>query len=190
MINEVILDNILVIETRVGQCMREDGQPKRRELLPDVDPELVQAATRGPEPEFETDPDAEGAEWLLGDDPEANVIRISDHRNAIKKQIKSEGAQFVYGLLILAFSLGSLALAATIRTMPYFIAAGVLCPIGFWMFRSRWKRWIGAAPYCYRLLTSLGEDAENVRIAHEEKQRKKYVNAIGDLYEHSRPDDK
>ena len=172
--------------------MRDEGRPQRRELLPDVDPELVHAATRvpEPEPEFEIDPDAEGAEWLLGDDPEAEITRISDHRNAVKKQLKSEGAQFVYGLLILAVSLGSIALAATIQTTPYFIAAGVLCPIGFWMFRSRWKRWLGSAPYCYQLLTSLGEDAEGLKAAHEAKQRQKYVNAIGDLYEHSRPNEK
>jgi len=159
--------------------------------MPDVDPEMLQAALRPlePEPELEFDPDDPGAAWLLGDDPEAEVSRISDHRNAVKRQIKSEGAQFVYGILILAASLGSLALAATIRTTPFFIAAGIICPIGFWMFRSRWKRWLGSAPYCYQLLTSLGEDAENMRQDHEDKQRKKYVNKIGDLYEHSRPDE-
>ncbi|MDF1870072.1 MAG: hypothetical protein P1U30_06745 [Phycisphaerales bacterium] len=171
--------------------MNDREQPKRRELMPDTDPELLRAAlnpVEEPEPDFEFDPDDPGSAWLLGDDPEADVQRTADRRNAIKRQIKSEGAQFVYGLLILAASLGSIALAATIRTAPFYIAAAVICPIGFWMFRSRWKRWLGSAPYCYQLLTSLGEDAENMRIAHEEKQRKKYVNAIGDLYEHSRGD--
>jgi len=173
--------------------MSDREQPKRQELMPDTDPELLRAALRPPEPEtpeeLEFDPDDPGAAWLLGDDPEAKISRISDQRNAIKKQIRSEGAQFVYGFIVLAISLGSLALAATIRTTPFFIAAGVICPLGFWMFRSRWKRWLGSAPYCYQLLTSLGEDAEELRVAHEEKQRKKYVNAIGDLYEHSRPSD-
>ncbi len=158
--------------------------------MPDVDPALINAALNPePEPEPIFSPDDPGAKWLLGDDPEADVVRTADHRHIVKRQIKSEGAQFVYGLLILAASFGSLALAATIRTTPYYIVAGVLCPIGFWMFRTRWKRWIGSAPYCYKLLTSLGEDAENVRVAHETKQRQKYVNAIGDLYEHTRPED-
>jgi len=169
--------------------MKDHERPNRRELMPDVDPELLQAALRPlePEPDLEFDPDDPGAAWLLGDDPEANITRTADHRNAIKRQIKSEGAQFVYGILILAASLGSIALAATIRTVPFYIAAGIICPIGFWMFRSRWKRWLGSAPYCYQLLTSLGEDAENMRLNHEDKQRQKYVNKIGDLYEHSRP---
>lgn len=168
--------------------MNDRDHTNRRELMPDTDPELIRAALRPPpEPELEFDPDDPGSAWLLGEDPEADVVRTADNRIAIKRQIKSEGAQFVYGILILAVSLGALALAATIRTTPYFIAAGVICPIGFWMFRSRWKRWIGSAPYCYKLLSSLGEDAENVMVAHETKQRKKYVNAIGDLYEHSRP---
>lgn len=172
--------------------MKEPNNSNRRELLPDADPEAVREALRPtpePEPELEFDPEDPGAAWLLGDDPEAEITRISDHRNAVKRQLKSEGAQFVYGLVILAISLGSLALAATIRTLPFYIAAGVICPIGFWLFRSRWKRWLGSAPYCYQLLTSLGEDAESLKEAHEAKQRKKYVNAIGDLYEHSRPDE-
>jgi len=170
--------------------MRDPERPQRRELMPDVDPELIREALSPqiePEPEFEIDPDDPGAAWLLGDDPEAEITRISDHRNAVKKQLKSEGAQFVYGFIILAISLGSLALAATIRTTPFFIAAGVICPLGFYLFRSKWKRWLGSAPYCYQLLTSLGENAEELKAAYEAKQRKKYVNAIGDLYEHSRP---
>lgn len=172
--------------------MKEPDRSKQRmELLPGADPDAVREALRPePEPELEIDPDDPGSAWLLGDDPEAEITRISDHRNAVKRQLKSEGAQFVYGFLILAISLGSLALAVTIRTMPFYITAGVLCPIGFWMFRSRWKRWLGSAPYCYQLLTSLGEDAESLKAAHEAKQRRKYVKAVGDLYEHSRPDDK
>ena len=176
-----------------GVLVRDDGRPERRELMPDVDPDIIRAATQGAleeEDEVVVDPEDPGAAWLVGDDPEANVVRTAVQRSAIKRQMRSAGAQFVYGVLILAVSLGALALAATIRTMPYFIAAGIICPIGFWMFHSRWRRWLGSAPYFYRLLTSLGEDADNVLEAHEEKKRKKYVNAIGDLYEHSRPDDK
>lgn len=161
---------------------------RRIELLPDADPEAVRAALRPPEPPTpvidENDPDAV---WLLGDDPEAKVTRISDRRGVVRKHARSEGAQFVYGLIVLAVALGAVALAATIRTMPFLIAAGVLFPIGAWWFRSRWRRWLGAAPYAYRLMTSLGEDAENILVAREQREREKYVRQIGDLYEHTRP---
>jgi hypothetical protein len=39
----------------------------------------------------------------------------------------------------------------------------------------------------YRLMSSLGEDAENILVAHEQRERRKYVKKIGDLYEHTRP---
>lgn len=171
-----------------------DERPKRVELLPDVDPDVVKKAVmREPDPEpeetlvLEVDPENPDAAWLLGDDPEAQVSRIADRRSIIKRRARSEGAQFVYGLLVLAGSLGAVALAATIRTWPFIAVAAVVFPMGAWWFRNSWRRWVGSAPYCYRLLTSLGEDAENVLVAHEEKQRTKYVKQIGDLYEHTRP---
>jgi hypothetical protein len=105
----------------------------------------------------------------------------------IRKRIRSEGTQLVIGLVVLTVSLGAIALAATIRTLPFYIAAGVIFPIGVLTFRSRWRRWLGAAPYMYRLMTSLGEDAENILVAKEERERAKYVRKIGDLYEHTRP---
>lgn len=174
--------------------MRE--QPKKRiELLPDADPAAVTRTLRPepePEPELtlEVDPDNPDAEWLLGDDPEANVSRIADRRSVIKRKARSEGAQFVYGLLVLAGSLGAVALAVTIRTWPFIAVAAVVFPMGAYWFRKSWRRWVGSAPYTYRLLTSLGEDAENVLVAHEDKKRDKYVKQIGDLYEHTRPKDK
>lgn len=172
--------------------MKKDTRPKRVELLPDADPESVRAALRParPEPVAEIDPDDANAVWLLGDDPEAKISRTADRRNIVRRRARSEGAQFVYGLLVLAGSLGAVALAATMRTTPIIVVAGVVFPLGLWWFRSRWRRWLGAAPYCYRLLTSLGEDAENVLVVHEQKKRAKYVRQIGDLYEHTRPKDK
>lgn len=169
---------------------KKDERPKRIELLPDVDPEMVQAALR-PEPEpqpiVEIDPDDPNAVWLLGDDPEAKISRTADRRGVVQKRVKSEGAQFVYGLIVLAASLGAVALAATIQTWPFIAIAGVVFPLGILWFRSRWRRWLGAAPYCYKLLTSLGEEADNVLEDHERRKREKYVKAIGDLYEHTRP---
>lgn len=180
--------------TRGGTGLRED-QPKRIELLPDVDPDVVKKAVMPePEPEpvleLEVDPDNPDAEWLLGDDPEADVSRIADRRSVIKRRARSEGAQFIYGLVVLAGSLGAVALAATIQTWPFIAIAGVVFPLSILWFRKSWRRWIGSAPYTYRLLTSLGEDAENVLVAHEDKKRDKYVKQIGDLYEHTRPKSK
>lgn len=168
----------------------KDRDDHRIELLPDADPEAVRAALRLPaEPVKlpEIDPDDPEAVWLLGDDPEARVMRIADRRSLVRKQVRKEGFQFVTGLFVLAVSLGVVALAVTIRTMPFVIAAAVVFPAGGWYFRSRWRRWLGAAPYMYRLMTSLGEDAENILVEHEEKKRRRYVKKIGDLYEHTRP---
>lgn len=159
----------------------------RTELLPDADHEAVKAVLARPVEIDENDPDAV---WLLGDDPEANISRISDRRGVVRRKAKSEGAQFVYGLVVLAASLGAVSLAATIRTMPFIVTAAVVFPIGLLWFRSRWRRWLGAAPYAYRLMSSLGEDAENILVAKEEKERAKYVRQIGDLYEHTRPKSK
>lgn len=168
----------------------KDREDHRIELLPDADPEAVRAALHPPaEPVTlpEIDPDDPEAVWLLGDDPEARVMRIADRRSLVRKQVRKEGFQFVVGLFVLAVSLGVVALAVTIRTMPFVIAAAVVFPAGAWYFRSRWRRWLGAAPYMYRLMTSLGEDAENILVEHEEKKRRRYVKKIGDLYEHTRP---
>ena len=70
--------------------MNDREQPKRRELMPDTDPELLRAAlnpVEEPEPDYEFDPDDPGSAWLLGDDPEADVQRTADRRNAIKSHL-------------------------------------------------------------------------------------------------------
>lgn len=173
--------------------MTERQRPKRVELLPDADPDEVQRALHAQEDEddaIDFEIDDENAVWLTGDDPESSIIRTADNRAVIKRQLRSEGAQFVYGLLMLAGALGSAALAITIQTIPFIVIACIAAPIGLFWFRDRWKRWVGTAPYCYKLLTSLGEDAENVLENHEVKQRQKYVKAVGDLYEHTRPTDR
>jgi hypothetical protein len=163
---------------------KQDPRKGRTELLPDADPAAVKAALARPVEIDQSHPDAV---WLLGDDPEANIHRISDRRGVVRRKARSEGAQFVYGLVVLAASLGAAALAATIRTMPFIVVAAVVCPVGLMWFRSRWRRWLGAAPYVYRLMSSLGEDAENILVDREERERAKYVRQIGDLYEHTRP---
>ncbi len=168
----------------------KESERHRIELLPDADPQAVRDALRPKaEPVMmpQVDPNDPDAVWLLGDDPEARVMRIADRRSLIRKQVRTEGFQFVTGLVVLAASLGVVALAVTIRTLPFYIIGGVVFPAGVWYFRSRWRRWLGAAPYMYRLMSSLGEDAENILVAHEQRERRKYVKKIGDLYEHTRP---
>jgi len=102
-----------------------------------------------------------GERLLAGFDPEAHHQNIRD-RQTIKKQVMSEGGQFVLGLVVLALGLGVLALAATIRSTEWYVIAGLVAPPALLWFFLRWKRWLAGAPYAYRLLTSLGEDAENI----------------------------
>jgi hypothetical protein len=73
-------------------------------------------------------------------------------------------------------------MAITNPVLQYIIPAAIFAPIAFWYMRVRWRRWLGSAPYFYRLMTSLGEDAENILVDHEEKKRQKFVNKVGDLY--------
>ena len=110
------------------------------------------------------DHDAElegGSQLLEGFDPEAHHVNVSQ-RVTVKGALSSEGGRFVIGLVVLALTLGLIALAATIRTQPWLIAAGVIAPPALIWFFLRWKKWLAGAPYAYRLLTSLGEDADNL----------------------------
>lgn len=110
------------------------------------------------------DHDAEledGSQLLEGFDPEAHHVNVSE-RTSVKRALSSEGGRFVIGLVVLALTLGLIALAATIRTQEWLIAAGVIAPPALIWFFLRWKHWLAGAPYAYRLLTSLGEDADNL----------------------------
>ena len=72
--------------------------------------------------------------------------------------------------------------AITNPVKMYIIPAAIIAPASIWYMRVRWRRWLGSAPYFYRLMSSLGEDAENILVDHEEKKRQKFVNKVGDLY--------
>ncbi len=162
---------------------KDEGRPKRKELLPDIDPSWIEAAIKRPEDdEPRIDPDDPDAVWLLGNDPEANVFRIADRRNRIRKQMLSAGGQFVMGIVMMFLALGVTIMAITNPELVYIIPAAIIAPISALYMRARWRRWLGSAPYFYRLMSSLGEDAENILIEHEQKKRQKYVNQIGDLY--------
>lgn len=114
--------------------------------------------------------DFEDAERLLeGFDPEAHIHNTKvftklqrKKQKRFRKQMLSEGAQFIYGLLIIAATAGLIALATTIQSVELLTAMLVICPIVVIYGVISWKRWLRGAPYVYRLLTSLGEDAENL----------------------------
>ena len=165
--------------------MGKGDRPERKELLPDIDPSWVEAAlskSEEEEPEPEIDPDDSDSDYLLGNDPEAEFSSIADRRNQIRKQMLSTGGQFVMGILMMFVALGLVIMAITNPELIYIIPAAIVAPISFFYMRKRWNSWLGSAPYLYRLMTSLGEDAENILVNHEEKQRQKFVNKVGDLY--------
>ncbi len=165
--------------------MARGDRPERKELLPDIDPEWVKSAISKPEeeePEQVFDPDDPDSVWILGNDPEAKISSVADRRNLIHKQMLSTGGQFVVGLILIFVALGVTIMAITNPVMKYIIPAAIIAPISLFYMRARWSRWLGSAPYLYRLMSSLGEDAENILVDHEEKKRQKYVDQVGDLY--------
>jgi len=173
--------------------MARGDRPERKELLPDIDPEWVKSALSRPE-EDETedvfDPDDPDSVWILGNDPEAKLGSVADRRNLIHKQMLSTGGQFVVGLIMIFISLGVTIMAITNPEPKYIISAAIIAPISIFYMRARWQRWLGSAPYLYRLMSSLGEDAENILVDHEEKKRQKFVNKVGDLYSVNKDDNK
>ncbi len=72
------------------------------------------------------------------------------------------GAQFIYALVIVTMLGGLIGLAATIESPMLVLVAGIASPILLPICAWKWVRWLDSAPYYYRLLTSLGEDARNL----------------------------
>jgi hypothetical protein len=90
------------------------------------------------------------------------------HRNTAARPGKfwrfgfGPGTRFVTGLLLLTTSLGAAGLALSWQSRDALIVAGffsVATGVLFWVF---WRSWLDGFPYVYRLMTSLGEDAENL----------------------------
>lgn len=101
-------------------------------------------------------------------DPEAHYFNVRD-KQTIRKAVTSDGGQ-----LILAFVAGCTGLAvaiyaAFIQTRPWIITAAVVTPPALVYAFIRWRLWLGRAPYLYRLLTSLGEDADDLLESHRQK---------------------
>ena len=78
------------------------------------------------------------------------------------EQLFTPGAQFIYALLIISLLGGLIGLAATIESPALVLIAGISLPILLPICVWKWHRWLDSAPYYYRLLTSLGEDARNL----------------------------
>lgn len=172
--------------------MAKGDRPERKELLPDIDPEWVKSAISKPEeedPDEIFDPDDPDSVWILGNDPEAKLGSVADRRNLIHKQMLSTGGQFVVGLIMMFIALGVTIMAITNPVLIYIIPAAIIAPISIFYMRARWQRWLGSAPYFYRLMSSLGEDAENILVDRETKQRKKFVDKVGDLYAVNKDDE-
>lgn len=101
-------------------------------------------------------------------DPEAHYFNVRD-KQTIRKAVTSDGGQ-----LILAFLAGCIGLAVAIyagfiQTRAWIIAAAVITPPALAYAFIRWRLWLGHAPYLYRLLTSLGEDADDLLESHRQK---------------------
>ncbi len=133
----------------------------------------------------EYDPDSEptAQELLGGTDPESLTINVRQRRRRIRKQIFNAGSQLVLGLIIAVISLALIILAATIQTRPYVIAACVIAPPALVFLAVSWRKWLGNAPYIYRLLTSLGEDADNILEDRVRKHRQAQARKLEKLHE-------
>lgn len=130
------------------------------ESLDRVDP--VSAPKDVPRPSTLESPDE--AEY----DPEAHYSNIRN-KQSVRKVMTSDGGQFVVALVLAAIGVAVAIYAAFIQTRPAIIVAAVVCPPTLFYAMFRWRLWLGQAPYLYRLLTSLGEDADDLLESHREK---------------------
>ncbi len=109
-----------------------------------------------------------------GYDPEAGRGSIANKTN-LRATLVNESSLFILGFLALLVGVSSVIFALSMQTRPYWITAGILFPPTLIWFIVRWKRWLGRAPYMYRLLVSLGEkeDAQAILEQHVERQEAK-----------------
>lgn len=119
---------------------------------------------------------AQGERLLSGFDPEAGICRVGTQAdgpaNAPRLRgtypsktwlvTRSKGAHFVYALLLLTLTLGIVGLAFTSRDSRVLIACSVVAPVSLIWFLVRFHWWLNRSPYWYRLMTSLGENSENI----------------------------
>ncbi len=131
------------------------------------------------EPESETAPDEVE---LIGFDPEAGQTRIGG-RSTLAGHLTSDVGMFIIGLIVAMAGLSVLIYAIFNQTQTNLIIAGIVSPPTLiWAF-VKWRRWLGGAPYVYRLLLSLNEKeaAEEALEIHREKQRRRVEKRIAEL---------
>ncbi|MEM1184924.1 MAG: hypothetical protein AAGI53_07960 [Planctomycetota bacterium] len=117
-----------------------------------------------------------------GFDPEAGRGSIAN-KTSISGAVLNESGLFILGAIAALAGLTSVIFAVFMQSRPYIIAAIVIAPPAFIWFILRWRKWLGRAPYLYRLLSSLGEreDAEDVLEQHVQKKEAKIRNKIAKL---------
>lgn len=124
----------------------------------------------------------EDEEELGGFDPEAGRTRIGG-RVSISGHLTSDAGMFVIGVVAATVGLSVLIFALVNRTPVNLVIAGVISPPTLiWAF-VKWRRWLGGAPYVYRMLLSLKEDeaADEVLVKHREKQRRQVEKRLAEL---------
>jgi len=125
-------------------------------------------------PQHDHDEEHDPLEIMLGNDPEADHwntlgrphaptrIKAPHRRGRWIRILKSDGFHVVFALLGLMLSLGFLALALTLASATFTLPTLVLSVVCVVWAALRWRLWLASAPYFYRLMSSLGEDAENL----------------------------
>lgn len=96
------------------------------------------------------------------DDSGPRFRRIRVQRVGGVGRLASPGAQIVYVLLVIAALGGTLGLAFSTNSPHLLLIAGIATPMLLPICVWRWISWLDSAPYYYRLLTTLGEDARNL----------------------------
>ncbi|RMH13063.1 MAG: hypothetical protein D6695_05105 [Planctomycetota bacterium] len=118
----------------------------------------------GPAPQTQAPQSPDEVEF----DPEAHHYNVRN-KQSIRKVVVSDGGQLVIALVLASIGIGLGIYAAFNQTRTWIIAAAVITPPSLVFAFIRWRLWLGHAPYLYRLLTSLGEDADDLLEAHRQK---------------------
>ena len=111
----------------------------------------------------------ESEDLLRGFDPESEIrntkvgpTRVRRAKPTVKTLVVARGSHFIYSLVLFTLNLGVLGLALTWQDSRMLAACLIATPITTVWFCLRLRAWMNRTPYFYRLLTSLGEDAEEL----------------------------
>lgn len=94
--------------------------------------------------------------------PSGGRIGIRRRRRVMLRRAVGPGARFVYALILITVTLGMMGLALSWQNAAALMVAGVFAIASTILLWAFWRSWLDGLPYAYRLLTSLGEDAENL----------------------------